>query len=249
MPCLFLGVREALVHFFPVDDVPPGSEVFGAAVVVLEVISVLPDVVAEDGIKAVGEGRILVGLGDDFELATLVDEEAPARAELFGGGFVELLLEILEAAKVGLDLVGDGAFGLAAAFGLHDLPEHGVVHVAAAVIADDAANIFGNAGEIGNELLRRLLAEFRMLFNSAVEVGDVGLMVLIVMQLHGRLVDGRLESGVVVRKGRKFEGHGRYSFIVLCLAVCAKLRIRTQTLLLDAQGWPGGAAWMRIAHS
>ena len=104
---LLLGVGEALVDFVPVDDVPPGGEVVGAAVVVLEVVGVLPDVVAEDGVEAVGEGGVLVGLGDDFELAALVDEEAPAGAELLGGGFVEELLEVGEAAEVLGDLVGD----------------------------------------------------------------------------------------------------------------------------------------------
>jgi len=51
---LLLGMGEALVDFVPVDDVPPGVEVVRAAVVVLEVIGVLPDVVAEDGVEAVG---------------------------------------------------------------------------------------------------------------------------------------------------------------------------------------------------
>ena len=39
------------------------------------------------------------------ELAALEDEPAPAGAELLGCGLVELLLEGLEIAEVGLDLV------------------------------------------------------------------------------------------------------------------------------------------------
>ena len=55
---LFLpfGDSEALVDFGPVDYVPPGGEVFGAAVLVFQIVSVLPDVVAEDGVEAVGKG-------------------------------------------------------------------------------------------------------------------------------------------------------------------------------------------------
>jgi hypothetical protein len=53
---LLLGVGETLVDFVPVDDVPPGGEVVGAAVVVLEVVGVLPNVVADDGVEAVGKG-------------------------------------------------------------------------------------------------------------------------------------------------------------------------------------------------
>src|ERR1017187_7988443 len=62
-----LGVGEALVDFVPVDNVPPRGEVVGAAVVVFQVVGVLPDVVAEDGVEAIGEGTVLVGGGDDGE--------------------------------------------------------------------------------------------------------------------------------------------------------------------------------------
>src|SRR6266436_3648609 len=60
---------EALVDLVPVDGVPPGREVVGTAVLVLEVVGVLPDVVAEDGVAALGDGVVLVGGGDDGELA------------------------------------------------------------------------------------------------------------------------------------------------------------------------------------
>jgi len=70
---------------------------------------VLPDVVAEDGVAALGDGIVLVGGGDDGELAGFEDEPAPAGAELLGGGLVEQLLEGFEVAEVGLDLGRDVA--------------------------------------------------------------------------------------------------------------------------------------------
>ncbi len=42
----FLGVGEALVDLVPVDGIPPGFEVVGALVLVLEVVGVLPHIVA-----------------------------------------------------------------------------------------------------------------------------------------------------------------------------------------------------------
>src|SRR6202034_2948221 len=36
----------------------------------------------------------------------------------------------------------------------------------------------------------------------------------VVVQLHRRFVDGRLESGIVIGKGRKFEGHGELLLMV-----------------------------------
>ena len=40
---------EALIDFVPVDYVPPGGEIFRTAVVVFQVVGMLPDIVAEDG--------------------------------------------------------------------------------------------------------------------------------------------------------------------------------------------------------
>ena len=40
-----------------------------------------------------------------------------------------------------------------------------------------------------------------VLIDGAVEVGDVGLVMLVVMELHGRLVDGGLERVVVIGSG------------------------------------------------
>jgi hypothetical protein len=160
----------------------------------------------------VRERVVLVGGGDDLELAAFEDEPAPAGAELLGGGLVEGLLEGLEVAEVGLDLGGDGAGGLAAALGLHDLPEHGVVDVAAAVVLDDLADVFGDGGEVLDEVFGGLGAEVGVLLDGAVEVGDVGLVVLVVVELHGRLVDVGLEGGVVVGQRGKFVGHGGSPF-------------------------------------
>src|ERR1039457_3634748 len=172
-----LGVGEALVDLVPVDGVPPGGEVVGAAVVVFQVVGVLPDVVAEDGVEAIGEGTVLVGGGDDGELAGLENEPAPAGAELLGGGLVEELLEGLKVAEVGLDLRGNSAVGVAAALGLHNLPEHGVVDVAAAVVLNDLADIFGNGAEIFDEVFGGTGAKVGVFLDGAIEVGDVGLVI------------------------------------------------------------------------
>ena len=56
-----------------------------------------------------------------------------------------------------------------------------MVDVAAAVVADDGADVLGDAGEVGDEFFGRFLAELGVLFDGAVEVGDVGLVVLVVV--------------------------------------------------------------------
>ena len=106
--------------------------------------------------------------------------------------------------------------GGAAALRLHDLPEHGVVDVAAAVVLDDLAHVFGDGAEVLDQVLGRLRAEFGVLLDRAVQVGDVGLVVLVVVQLHGRFVDVGLEGGVVVGKRGKFECHAFSPVVMGC---------------------------------
>src|ERR1700747_3361681 len=90
----------ALVDRVPVDDIPPGGQIFGTAVVVLEVIGVLPDVVAENREQALGDGVVLVGSGDDLNVAVgFARQPDPAAAELLSAGVVEFGLKILEAAE------------------------------------------------------------------------------------------------------------------------------------------------------
>jgi hypothetical protein len=48
-----------------------------------------------------------------------------------------------------------------------------------------------------------------MLLQCGVEIGDVGSVMLVVMDPHRLLVDVRLQGLVVIRKGRKGERHDR----------------------------------------
>src|SRR3954447_26355071 len=77
-----LDLRITLGDALPIDHVPPGLEVIGAPVLVLEVVSVLPDVDPEQGRLAVHQGRILVRGGRDSEAGAVVDQPRPAAAEL-----------------------------------------------------------------------------------------------------------------------------------------------------------------------
>jgi hypothetical protein len=52
---------EALVDFVPVDDVPPRIQIFGATILILQVVGVLPHVVAEDRHVTVANGIVLIG--------------------------------------------------------------------------------------------------------------------------------------------------------------------------------------------
>src|SRR6267378_7988814 len=121
---LFERRLVALVDFFPVDYAPPSLQILGGAVVVFEIVGVLPDIVAEDGIEALRDGIVLVGSGDDFYFAFCVAcQPNPSAAELADTGGVEFFLEGFEVTESLLDHVGDGTAGIASALGLHDFPE------------------------------------------------------------------------------------------------------------------------------
>ncbi len=87
-----------------------------------------------------------------------------------------------------------------------------MIYVSAAVIADNRTHVLGHAGQVGNQLFGSLLAQLGVLLHRAVQVRHVGLVMLVVVQLHRCFVDGGFESGVVVGKGREFKSHGSCSF-------------------------------------
>src|SRR5262245_23544141 len=76
------GVCIALGNLIPIDDIPPGAEVLRAAVLILEVVGMLPYIVAQNREVAICERAVLVGSGGNFKLAMLVeDEPGPPRTE------------------------------------------------------------------------------------------------------------------------------------------------------------------------
>lgn len=99
--CLFL---EALGHSLPVDNVPDGVKVLGLAVLVLQVVGVLPSIDTEKGLEVAGDG-VLVRASDDAEGAAglVLDKPGPTAALNSGQGGVDLLAQGVEGAKVLLD--------------------------------------------------------------------------------------------------------------------------------------------------
>ena len=168
----------------------------------------LPNIVAEDGMQALGNGAVLIGGGNNFDFALVVSGEPdPSAAELAGAGGVELLLKSLEVAEGFLDDIGDGPGRIASAVGLHDVPEHGVINVAAAVVANGAADIFGDRVEVAEEIFRSFLIQLGMFIQGRIEVLHIGGMMHVVVQMHRFLVDGRFERRVVIRQRGQFVRH------------------------------------------
>src|SRR6186713_2404564 len=101
------GCLQSFVHLGPVHDAPPRADVVGPAVLILQVVRVLPDVDAEHGGLAFHQRVVLVRRAGDRELAPVLEQPHPAAAEAARPGLAPLLLERVEAAEGTGDGVGD----------------------------------------------------------------------------------------------------------------------------------------------
>src|SRR5205085_9000869 len=104
-------VAEAAGDLVPVDDVPPGGEVVGPPVLVLEVVGVLPHVDPEERHVVVGleDRAVLVRSRVHGEPGAVPDEPAPAGAEALHAGLVHELLQRVEGVEGARDRVGQRA--------------------------------------------------------------------------------------------------------------------------------------------
>lgn len=95
---------KPLRHIPPVNHLPNRTEVLRLAVLVLQVVRVLPRVNAHQRLQVARHG-VLVRAGDETEGAgcLVLDEPGPAGALDAGEGGVGLLLEVVEGAEVFVD--------------------------------------------------------------------------------------------------------------------------------------------------
>ena len=97
------------LHHVPIDNPPQRLQVRGAAVLVVEVVGVLPDVEGQEGLETVGGGVVGAGVLADGKSAIGIGlEPHPAGAEEGGAGGDERGLEGGEGAPLGLDLGLEG---------------------------------------------------------------------------------------------------------------------------------------------
>ena len=96
---------KVLVDPLPVDYLEKGIDVVGPAVLVFEILDVLPHVQTLDGYLALGQGAVLVGGGEDLQAAAAVNQPAPTAAEIQGGSAGEPFPEGIVAAAGGVNTV------------------------------------------------------------------------------------------------------------------------------------------------
>mmetsp|Transcript_5342 Transcript_5342/g.12548 ORF Transcript_5342/g.12548 Transcript_5342/m.12548 type:complete len:304 (-) Transcript_5342:88-999(-) len=192
----------------PVDHIPPCLDVVRATVLVLQVVSVLPDIASQDwdaggAVHSIHEWVVLVRGGRDRQLLVIGDNQPhPAGAETGtrSTSRFELGLEVVEGAK---GLV-DGLCQLvrrctALAGGCHLQPEEVVVVSTAAAVAERRTVLDGRLLQLDERRLGLPL-------QGLVDVRHVGQVMLVMVELHRRLVDGGLQCIVRVGQVREVVG-------------------------------------------
>ena len=183
----------AAVPFFqhgPVDEGPEGLELGGAAVLVVEVVGVLPDVEGEDGLQAFGDGVAGAGLlGDGEGAVRRGGEPDPAGAEKPDAFGDEVVLEGVEGTPLLDDLLHKFAGRVRRCRAGGELREvHVVVEDLAGVVEDGAVRLLDYLVQ-GKALVRAAGEEF-------IQVVDVSLEVLAVVEADGAGADHGLQRVV-----------------------------------------------------
>src|SRR5260370_9857635 len=143
----------------------------------------LPDIVSQNGKLSAAHGIVLVSSRSDFEFSSLgPNQPRPAAAKLAQSRLLKRLFELVEAGKCLVDGVGDGACGIPTLVRAHDLPEHGVVHVAAGIVAHSGPNVLRHGAQVADQIFCTLLLETSMLFHRGITVRDVIYLLFVMME-------------------------------------------------------------------
>lgn len=150
-----------------------------------------------------------VGADTDLAGVLVLDKPSPTTTLDASQSGVHLLLELLEATVGGADSLRQSTrWGLTttSALGSQVLPEEGVVQVATTVEVN-----CGLQSNLGGDIT--LVLSLLELLNSGVVAGDIGVVVVLVVQLHDLAVDGGLQGAIVVWFSGQFGLSERLCFL------------------------------------
>src|SRR5690554_3331873 len=206
--CLIDGHQVAVVHFFPIDQVPEGSHIVAPLVLVLQVVGVFPHIQSQNGrathFSHIHQGIVLIGrTANGQTVVGLYHQPGPAAAELTRSGLVELLLKSLHRTK-GLF---DGRRKLRRRCSLSPRCQYRPKQVMVVVTAPVVAQGRRQLTYVLKNKFERGVFESRPL-QSFHKVVVVALVVATVVQFHSLRIDVGLQCIVGVGQGSKSVLHG-----------------------------------------
>lgn len=104
MATAILLLLESLRDSAPVDNLPDGTEILGLAVLVLQVVGMLPGINTQERLQIASDG-VLVSTGDETKSTgrLVLDEPGPSRALNTSKSSVGLLLQVFERSEILVD--------------------------------------------------------------------------------------------------------------------------------------------------
>src|SRR5690606_14587349 len=130
---------------------------------------------------AFGQRGVLIGGAFDLQLPTIDGQPGPSTSKPGCGSVGKIGLELFKSAQLGIDRGSEFSSRFSASIGLENRPEQGVIPVSAAVISNGSSDRFRDSSQILHQIADRLGCKFRMPFQSLVDIGDIGLVMLGVM--------------------------------------------------------------------
>ena len=165
-----LGSGEISRDHVPIDDVPEGRNVVRATILVVQVISVLPNIESEDRSAIANSGflaheRVVLIRGGANSKASisLYAEPSPARSETSGARFGKFFFKSIERSKGGIDGSGKITRGCARSAGSNHLPKKAVIEVTATIVAKRS-----NPSDLSLKFLEGEISEFGVPFEGSI---------------------------------------------------------------------------------
>ena len=194
----FLGNKPPFRHF-PINNLPQRLQMSSTPILVVEVVSVFPDVKGENGAEAVGDGVIGAGVLADGQCTGRISlEPDPAGAEEGGAFLHEFSLESVEGPPLFDDLGVEGRFldfGFAFARNGPSRPELRKVEI---VIQDLAGVVEDGTAGMADDLLQGHGLEL-CARNEFIQVVHVPFQVLAVVEFEGLGTDDGFQCVYRVR--------------------------------------------------
>lgn len=210
-------IGTILTDLVPVDDIPPVGNILWTTILIFEIVGMFPHIQSENRKRwittrqdSLHEWIVLIGGIDNFQLVTLADHDPhPSRSK--GGTRCGLglkgSLHFVHAAKGLVNEFGQLLRWLAL-LGLtgwsHFVPEKGMIVMSTTTVADTGSSIKGVGHEIKD-------GNFVAAFGGLVDVGHVGGMMLVVVDLHGGSINVGFKGveGIIQVGDRVGVGNGR----------------------------------------
>src|SRR5699024_474369 len=187
------------VYLLPVDQVPKMINVATPFILIIEIISVLPNIKPENGSKPIHIRTILVRCCYHFEItAVSYAQPTPTGTKLSACRTAELFFKIGKAAKLFIDSFCNIAIRFSSAIRGKDGPEQLVISIATAIINYILTNAFGNFRNSLKYLFNRKVFKITS-FQCCIHLVSIALMVLCVMDLHCAFINMRFKRIIIIR--------------------------------------------------